>query len=199
MTVADSYTLEEEDKLLEIARTTLQAVTQGQAVPKVELDMLPPRLNEERACFVTLRYHDTGDLRGCTGTLAARHPLALEVGLTTRQTAFNDPRFTPVHSDEVPYLHLEISVLTPMQPFPYETPLDLVNRLRPGIDGVTLAYNEHRATFLPQVWERVADPAVFLDMLCHKMGLPANTWRKVKIEVYTYQCVVIEEPRNFPA
>lgn len=191
---SSSYTPDEERQLLRIARITLENI--GLAQPPIPFDgsLLSPSLLEERACFVTLTVMDTGDLRGCTGTLVARQPLADEVVYTTRQTALSDPRFAPVEAHEVPYLHIEISVLTPMQPLYYTDAEDLLAQLHPMVDGVTLVYKRYRSTFLPQVWERIPEKERFLDLLCEKMRLPAHTWQKEHMEVYTYQSVVIEEP-----
>ena len=44
-----------------------------------------------------------------------------------------------------------------------------------------------RATFLPQVWEKIPDPEEFLEELCMKMGAQPDLWRKKKIDVLTYQ------------
>ncbi len=191
-----AYTKSEQEQLLHIARETLVAITHQKPPPNIDLVQLSPALRAERACFVTLRHRYTDALRGCTGTLVARSPLAQEVVITTRQTAFNDHRFAPVQAAEVPDLHIEISVLTPMEPLDYSDANDLVRKLRPGIDGVTLEYGQRRATFLPQVWERVTEPTTFLNMLSNKMGLEASAWRQVKMRVSTYQSIIIEEPRN---
>jgi AmmeMemoRadiSam system protein A len=190
-----TYTPADQHQLLTVARATLEAVTHNDTLPHLNLADFSPALQAERACFVTLTDLPSRELRGCTGTLVARNPLIYEVAITTRQTAFNDPRFNPVSPDEVPHLHIEISILTPMQPLDYSTPADLLQKLRPNIDGVTLHHRDYRATFLPQVWERVPDPALFLNLLCDKMGIPAQTWQRVKLEVYTYQSIIIEEPR----
>lgn len=188
------YTPDEQYQLLTTARATLEAVTQGIALPSLNLHDFSSALQAERACFVTLTYAHSGELRGCTGTLVARSPLIWEVAYTTRQTALNDPRFYPVTPDEVSHLHIEISILTPMQPLPYTTPADLMAKLRPSVDGVTLQLNDHRATFLPQVWDRVPDPATFLSMLCDKMGVAPDTWQHIPLQVSTYQSIVVEEP-----
>jgi AmmeMemoRadiSam system protein A len=192
--MTDHYTPDEEKILLDLARKTLDVITRGQPVPTVNLDTLPPALAEDRACFVTLRRRSDGALRGCTGTLVARRPLAKEVVSMTVQTAFNDPRFRPVTEDEVNGLHLEISVLTPPQPLDFDSPEDLLRKLRPGIDGVTLKLDNRRATFLPQVWESYPDPRVFLSLLSEKMGRTPDAWRSPRLEVETYQAVIIEEP-----
>jgi AmmeMemoRadiSam system protein A len=192
--MTNHYTPEEEKILLGLARKALEAITRGQPPPAVDLDALPPALAEDRACFVTMRRRVDGALRGCTGTLVARRPLAKEVVSMTVQTAFNDPRFRPVTEDEVPGLHLEISVLTPPQPLEFDSPEDLLNKLRPGIDGVMFKLDNRRATFLPQVWESYPDPRVFLGLLAEKMGRAPDAWRDPHLEVETYQAVIIEEP-----
>lgn len=187
------YTPDEQAQLLALARHTLNLITQHQPAPAVALDALPDALTAERACFVTLRHHDDGALRGCTGTLVARRPLASEVVHMTVQTAFHDPRFQPVEAHEVDDLHIEISVLTPPQVLVYDDPDDLLTALRPGIDGVTLQLDRRRATFLPQVWETYPDPEVFLSLLARKMGLGPQAWRDPRTQVHIYQAIVIEE------
>ena len=191
--MTENYTPEERAILLSIARRTLEAITSAQEGPEIDLTRLPPALCEHRACFVTLRRRIDGALRGCTGCLVARRPLAEEVREMTIQTALSDPRFVPVMASEVPGLHLEISVLTPSLPLQFDSPDDLISKLRPGIDGVTLKLDSRRATFLPQVWESYPDPCLFLSLLCEKMGRSPDAWRNPRLEVETYQAIVIEE------
>jgi AmmeMemoRadiSam system protein A len=187
----ETYALEEQKILLGIARETLKAAAAGEDRPHPDLAALPPRLGEKRACFVTL--NSQGDLRGCTGTLTARRPLADEVSATTVQTALYDPRFSPVKPAEVAEIQIEISVLTPPELLTYSSPEALLRLLRPGIDGVLLRLGQYRSTFLPQVWERYPDPADFLTLLCRKAGLPGDAWQSPDMQVDIYQTVVFEE------
>ena len=191
------YTPEEEAMLLNLARQTLDAITDNRPAPEVDMAGLPPALAVSRACFVTLRRHLDGGLRGCTGTLIARRPLAQEVVNMTVQTALHDPRFLPVRAQEVPGLHIEISILTPPQPLEFDGPDDLLEKLHPGVDGVTLYLGTQRATFLPQVWDSYPDPRVFLGLLAQKMGGPSDAWRDPAVEVETYQAIVVEEPQSY--
>ncbi|NDJ78506.1 MAG: AmmeMemoRadiSam system protein A [Chloroflexi bacterium] len=192
--MANSYTPEEQTILLDLARQTLTAITHHRPPPDIDLNALPLPLRDERACFVTLRFHADGALRGCTGTLVARRPLAEEVVHMTGQTAFHDPRFAPVTAHEVPLLHIEISVLTPPQLLDFRDADDLLQKLRPNIDGVTLELNNRRATFLPQVWENYPDPRVFLSLLSQKMRLGPDAWQDPHMQVSVYQAIIIEEP-----
>ena len=179
------FSIGERQQLLALARDSIDAGAGSKPLPQIDLADFPANLQEPHACFVTLHKYD--DLRGCTGVLIARAPLALEVIQTASQTALCDPRFPPVTLDEVPHLDVEISVLTPPIKLEISSPTQLPHCIRPGIDGVTLSRGFYRATFLPQVWERVPDPAQFLDLLCQKMGLPARAWAFTKLDVEVYQ------------
>jgi len=191
--VDDPYTDSEKQLMLRLARETLELSTTARQVPEVDLESLPPSLQQPAACFVSLHRRDNGALRGCTGTLVPRRPLALEIVEITLQTAFNDPRFLPVTASEVPELRIEISVLTPPKPLTFDGPDDLVKKLRPGVDGVTLRLAGRRATFLPQVWHAYPDPELFLSLLSEKMGLGPDAWRDPDIQVETYEAIVFEE------
>ncbi|EXI76979.1 MAG: hypothetical protein AW10_04129 [Candidatus Accumulibacter appositus] len=67
-------------------------------------------------------------------------------------------------------------MLAPAEPFPVSSEEDALARLRPGVDGLILSYGRRRATFLPQVWESLADPRQFLAQLKLKAGLAADFW-----------------------
>ncbi len=58
-----------------------------------------------------------------------------------------------------------MSLLSAPAPLPVAGEDDLLRRLRPGIDGVVLAWRGRRATFLPQVWESLAEPRDFIAAL----------------------------------
>lgn len=176
---------EERQILLKLARESVRAAAGKKPLPQPDLGVLPPHLTTDGACFVTL--YRGRDLRGCTGTLVARVPLAEEVVQTAAQTAMYDPRFAPVSPAEVDGLTIEISVLTPPARLEFDDPRDLPKLIRPGIDGVTLYRGHFRATFLPQVWEKIPDPTHFLDMLSQKMGLPARAWTQRGISAEVYQ------------
>lgn len=183
--------LTEQDRqaLLALARSAVEAVSRRNPLPAVDVSAMSTPLAAPGACFVTLTRHESGDLRGCTGVLVARGPLAEEVARTAAQTALHDPRFPPVRFDEVPDLDIEISVLTPPHPLEFTSPADIPRLLRPHIDGVTLTLGRRRATFLPQVWDKVPDPVEFLNRLCLKMGVPAGSWQSPDIGVEIYQVV----------
>ncbi len=133
-------------------------------------------LGEAGATFVTLTQN--GRLRGCIGSLEAHRPLATDVAENALAAAFRDPRFAPLGKDEFPRTRVEVSLLTPPEPFPVADEADALARLRPGIDGLILSYGRRRATFLPQVWESLPDARQFIAQLKLKAGLPADFWHE---------------------
>jgi AmmeMemoRadiSam system protein A len=181
-------------RLLHIARESITSAAAGQPAPSLDLPALTEWLQSTRASFVTLT--GAGALRGCIGALQASLPLALDVQEHAAAAATQDYRFTPVGPQEVDGLDIEISVLSIPQPLDYDSPQDLLRRLRPHVDGVILSSGQHRATFLPQVWEHVPDPAKFLSLLCQKARLPERAWQSGQLEVQTYQVESFHEARG---
>jgi len=146
--------------------TTIEAT----AGPGVDL----PELHEIGATFVTLTQR--GQLRGCIGSLEAWRPLLADVQENARSAALRDPRFNPLTAEELPLTRVEVSLLTPAEPMSFTSEADALAQLRPDRDGVIFSAGRHRSTFLPQVWEQLPDPAVFMAHLKQKSGLPANYW-----------------------
>jgi AmmeMemoRadiSam system protein A len=127
------------------------------------------RLCRVGASFVTLER--AGRLRGCIGSLDARRPLYLDV-VRNAVRAMADPRLPPVTTTDWPELDVKVSVLTAPVPVPGSGRDAVEALLRPGTDGLVLTDGDQRATFLPSVWEKVADPRRFVDALLAKGGWP---------------------------
>lgn len=130
----------------------------------------PVELRDPGASFVTLERE--GRLRGCIGTLEARRALYADVAANA-QRSMRDPRLPPVEAGEWPGLTVKVSVLTKPEPMDAATPRELLAALRPGVDGLVLTDGTRRATFLPAVWARLADPRAFVSALLRKGGWDA--------------------------
>jgi hypothetical protein len=126
------------------------------------------------ASFVTLFCGE--ELRGCIGSLHARRPLGDDVRENAINAAFHDPRFPPLVQNEFAGMSVEVSLLSPSASFRFPLEEDLLARLRPGIDGVIIEHEGHRATFLPQVWTSLPEPRLFLAELKRKAGLASDFW-----------------------
>lgn len=183
--IPEKLSEEEKGLLLDIARKSIEAAVNHLPPPGLELGKLPVSLQEFGVVFVTLTLH--GKLRGCIGALEAYQPLAKDVQEHAASAATKDYRFPPVDKAELEDIHIEISRLTAPQPLDYQYPADLVHVLKPGIDGVILKYGSRRATFLPQVWQKVPLPQDFLGHLCQKMGASPDLWKEKLLDVSIYQ------------
>jgi uncharacterized protein len=180
--------------LLSLARQSIENYINNHKIPKLDPKNLTPILKQEGASFVTLTIR--GNLRGCVGALEPYQSLADDVIEHAIAAATQDYRFPPVQAHEVKEIEIEISYLTRPMILNYENPSDLIKLLRPKIDGVVIRDGTRRATFLPQVWEKISDPEEFLDELCMKMGSTPDLWRRKKLEVLIYQVEEFHE-RNY--
>jgi hypothetical protein len=151
-------------------------------------------LAEPGATFVTLRRE--GALRGCMGSLQAHRALGEDVRHNARSAAFLDPRFRPLSLREFEVVEVEVSLLSVPEPMEFSDEADALAQLEPGVDGLILQYGVHRATFLPQVWDELSDPRVFMAHLKRKAGLAVDFWStEVRLQRYGVQKWTEADPR----
>jgi len=165
---------QEKEILRQLALDSIEhGVSEARPLP-VTPGTFPPSLEAPGSVFVTLKIE--GQLRGCIGSYQARRPLVEDVAENAFAAAFKDRRFPPLSESELPEVDFHLSLLTAPDPLDAPTREALLESLRPGIDGLLLEDPPHRATFLPQVWETLPEPADFLEELFLKAGLPRNHW-----------------------
>lgn len=167
--------------LLELARVALAVATGRAHVSALERALDRAQGGEEAgAAFVTLT--EDGDLRGCVGSLQRDRSLREAVVAAAVSAALDDARFLPVAPEELPAIHLDISVLGP------PTPISDPSAFEPGVDGVIVERNGRRGLLLPEVatefsWEA---PQMFA-AVCRKAGLPADAWRDPRTRLHTFR------------
>lgn len=186
------YETSRKDSLPEAERTRLTGLAQqsikhgldhGNPLPVIVADW-PESLQSVQASFITLKKN--GDLRGCIGSLEATRPLVEDVAHNAYAAAFRDPRFAKVDQGEFLELHIHISILSTPEPITFDTQLELIDQLRPGVDGLILMEGSRRGTFLPSVWESIPERNHFLQQLKRKAGLDPNYWSPtVRVARYT--------------
>jgi AmmeMemoRadiSam system protein A len=169
--------------LLHIARVAIARALRASG-QSLTIDEQLPWLSRPGATFVTLT--QSGDLRGCIGSLQARKPLIDDVSNNAVAAALHDPRFTPLTANELSMINVEVSLLSDLQPLDFDSEADALAQLRPNIDGIVLEYGVYRSTFLPQVWESLPQPQQFLAKLKSKARLSENFWAEdIKLFRYT--------------
>ncbi len=172
--------------LLGIARQSIESVLEGRRFA-LDLETLDGDLKRPSGAFVTLN-EATGELRGCIGSIAPVAPLAQAVSSSAVNAAFRDPRFYPVRKEELPNLHIEISVMSPI------VPVSDVHEIEVGRDGLIISRGGRAGLLLPQVatdygWDR----DTFLRQTCIKAGLPPETWRSPNCRIEKFSAEVFGE------
>jgi AmmeMemoRadiSam system protein A len=168
--------------LLQLARGAI-AEHFGMALPTVAKEGW---LAEPGATFVTLTQN--GSLRGCIGSLTAHRPLFDDVRANALAAAIRDPRFSPLQQAEFDHTAVEVSLLSALQAMQFTDEGSALAQLRPSVDGVVLEYQNHRGTFLPQVWEQLPTPEMFMSHLKRKAGLPGDFWADgIRLSRYTVE------------
>jgi AmmeMemoRadiSam system protein B/AmmeMemoRadiSam system protein A len=189
---------EEKRTLLRLARLSLEAsVRKGRFDPDGILSIpTTPSLERKAGAFVTLKCKSGSDgtctgkgdeLRGCIGTLEPSSSVYEVVSRRAASAALEDTRFPhTVTVEELPFITVEVSVLTPPQP------VKSADEIVIGRHGIILSVGWNRATFLPQVApEQGWDRETTLRHLAQKAGLPPDAWKKAEYQVY--EAIVFSE------
>src|SRR6266568_1541794 len=155
-------------QLLTLARESIGTVFAG-GRPQLSAEWFDEVLCRPSGAFVTITQSE--ELRGCIGSIEPVAPLYLAVSQNAIHAAFRDPRFHPLRSEELAIVHLEISVMGPI-----ERVAD-IEEITVGRDGLIVRRGGYAGLLLPQVatdygWER----EMFLQQTCQKAGLPRNSW-----------------------
>lgn len=177
------FSAEEKTILKDLARDAIIFSLQYNRMMPLKLEDYPHRLTQPGASFVTLK--KAGQLRGCIGSLQAQRPLAEDIVHNAYAAAFLDHRFPPLSVTELAEIEIHISILSPPEPLEFDSEDDLLDKIRPAIDGLILEDEAHKATFLPSVWESLTEPADFLRQLKQKAGLAADYW-SASVKVFRY-------------
>lgn len=185
MALMSSINLSNEDQqtCLQLARQSIKhGLEEGRAL-HVNPSDYSNDLQQHLASFVTL--HKDGSLRGCIGALQARQPLINDISEHAYAAAFQDPRFPVLQDNEYVQLDVKISVLSNPELMTFISEEDLLQQIRPNIDGLIIEYGYNRGTFLPSVWEQLSDKKEFLNHLKMKANLAKDWWdNTVKISRY---------------
>jgi AmmeMemoRadiSam system protein B/AmmeMemoRadiSam system protein A len=170
-------------ELLYIARESIKEYLKSGKAPKFDVSS---DLEKPGAGFVTLE--KAHNLRGCIGYTEAIMPLYQTISDCAIKAALQDYRFPPVKAPELDSLHIEISVLTPLQK------VNSLDEIEVGRDGLMISKGRNRGLLLPQVateygWNRDE----FLMQTCRKAGLPVDAYKSHDAAIYKFQAVIFGE------
>lgn len=172
-----SLTDSEKAELRDIAREALDRIVRKGPVPTT----IPTSPGLERPGAVYVCLYKQRRLRGCMGVFEAQAPLWRTVRDMTEAAASRDPRFRPVAEEELPFVDIEISVLTPLKEAPN------IEEIQIGRHGLFVSKGDKVASFLPQVAaERDWSVDTFLAQVCRKAGLSATAWKDRDTRMFVF-------------
>ena len=181
-----TFSLSDEEKrtLKEIAYNSIKDSLDGKGVTVANSSLftLHSSLKEKCGAFVSL--HKQGRLRGCIGHFGEDTPLYEIVAEMARAAAFEDPRFSSLHRDELDDIDIEISVLTPMRRIQSLDEFELHQH------GIYIRKGYRSGTFLPQVADEVNWTKEEFVSHCaqDKAGIGWDGWKDA--ELYVYEAIV---------
>jgi AmmeMemoRadiSam system protein A len=127
---------------------------------------IPLDLRAPSAAFVSL--FKAGELRGCVGSMQPTEATAAhEVIRYVVASAVRDPRFDPVHLDEVGALTIKVVLLDPPEL------VTQISRLSPRTHGIIVRRGDREASLLPGI-EGIDTPEQQLRTACEKAGINYN-------------------------
>lgn len=184
-----SLKAKDEQDLLRIAYETIEFGLKHGEQLRINAQQYSSTLQKLNASFTTLKVD--GKLRGCTGTTDANLPLVSAVSRSAYTSAFCDLRFQPILVSELAQIKISISILSQIETLSFTSEKNLIEKIRPGIDGLILSYNDHKGTLLPVVWKSIPNKHQFFSVLKEKAGLPQEFWSS-DFQVSRYTTHIIE-------
>ncbi len=142
--------------------------------------------------FVTLKRH--GLLRACCGALGQTTSLSSALQQAAHRTATDDQRLAPISPTELPFLELDVSLLSQFQPVPGRG-RERMDAVHIGQHGLTIRLAQHTGLLLPNVAvEHGWDGESFLRQICRKAGLPPHSWLDDAAELQTFETQILAGP-----
>ena len=145
--------------------------------------------------FVTLNNAD--GLRGCIGFPMPDKKLSNGIIDAAIAAATEDPRFSPVKTDELSDIVFEVTVLTPPVEITVTDPMEYLEKIKVGRDGLIIKHSFSSGLLLPQVPAEYGwNVEEFLQHTCEKAGLEKDTWKNEKVKIEKFEGIVYKEKTN---
>ena len=142
--------------------------------------------------FVTLNNAD--GLRGCIGFPMPDKKLSNGIIDAAIAAATEDPRFSPVKTNELNDIMFEVTVLTPPVEITVTDPMEYLEKIKVGRDGLIIRNSFSSGLLLPQVpVEYGWNVEEFLQHTCEKAGLEKDTWKNEKVKIEKFEGIVYKE------
>ena len=168
---------------LELARKAIREAVLHREPPGV----VPAEGMFSERCGVFVTLHVRGQLQGCIGVTEPSERLGEAIVRCAVSAALEDPRFAPLKESELEELHVEISLLSALEPI-------LPEAIEIGRHGLLVVNHRQRGLLLPKVaTEHRLTREQFLEETCRKAGLPRGAWKDTETRVFGFTCEVFSD------
>lgn len=159
-------------QLAKIARTTLNWSLKHDELPTlIDLQCNAPP-NTRNSLGIEVVFRKWGDLRCKAHTVFTIEPVYKNVILNVIAATKKSALFPPIRPDEVQYLTLEMSIITPPHPIQNHHDINLSRH------GIVFEDKNHEAMFLPGTPNQYNwDLSTTLSNLSKKAGLAPHHWK----------------------
>jgi len=177
-----------------LVKTARKAVTEflsnGNRM-KLESD-LKEKFSFNSGVFVTLNSPD--GLRGCIGFPMPEKKLSHAIIEGAIAAATEDPRFPSVKTNELNDIVFEVTVLTPPVEIDVSDPMEYLEKIKVGRDGLIIKHSFSSGLLLPQVpVEYGWNVEEFLQHTCEKAGLARDTWKNENVKIEKFEGIIFKE------
>ena len=174
------------DTILTICRNSIISGLEFSMPVNADIEKLAPVFDTFWGTYITV-FVD-GELRGRAGSAFAVKPLKDDLALNAYNAAFKTK--TPVFSDEIDRMKLEICILSRPQMIPFASLNDLAEKINES-SGIIIRNNETQAAFLPCMWKEYPDKKGFINALLKEAGIDENPSPSA-FEAYQFKVVTID-------
>lgn len=144
--------------------------------------------------FVTLNKNE--NLRGCIGFPTPEKKLYQSLVDAAIASATEDPRFPPVKYEELNEISFEVTVLTSPKEVKVTNPLEYLNKIKVGRDGLIVKWEFGSGLLLPQVpVEYGWNEEEFLNHTCEKAGAPFDCWKRKSTIILQFEGIIYRETK----
>ena len=177
-----------------LVKTARKAVTEflsnGNRM-KLESD-LEEKFSFNSGVFVTL--NNPNGLRGCIGFPMPEKKLSHAIIEGAIAAATEDPRFPSVKTNELNDIVFEVTVLTPPVEIDVSDPMEYLEKIKVGRDGLIIRHSFSSGLLLPQVpVEYGWDVEEFLQHTCEKAGLARDAWKNENVKIEKFEGIIFKE------
>jgi len=133
-------------------------------------------------------------LRGCIGFPMPEKKLSHAIVEGAIAAATEDPRFPSVKTNELNDIVFEVTVLTPPVEIDVSDPMEYLEKIKVGRDGLLIRHSFSSGLLLPQVTVEYGwNVEEFLQHICEKAGLARDTWKNESVKIEKFEGIIFKE------